>query len=323
MNIWLRISIKFPLLGIVGALFGLQHNQNMRSNLRFQRRCLIPLLLAFVPALPAAAWGPVGHEVIAFIAQDNLTPKTKSKIMELAYPMDVRLMNRSYPDLASMSNWADQIRPSRPETAPWHFIDLPIRKDITKTDEANYCPDNNCVVNQLQIFEDILSEYSNGNYSKPKADRLEALKFIVHFVGDLHQPLHCADDGDRGGNDKLVRFKDPGRPGRGSRIKLHALWDGLIETHTDEDPRALASRLEKDLNDKKWVIWCKGNENDWALESYQIAKTKIYPGMDPGAQDYTDKPLPNDYYSKMRPIVDEQLEKAGIRLAFVLEEVLK
>ena len=79
-------------------------------------------------------------------------------------------------------------------------------------------------INQLQIFEGIL-----GDESKPRSKRLEALKFVVHFMGDLHMPLHCADDGDRGGNDKLVRFKTPGRRGRGSKIKLHALWDRLIE----------------------------------------------------------------------------------------------
>ena len=269
---------------------------------------LLPLLFAFLPAQPAAAWGPVGHETVAYIAQDNLSPAAKAKIAAILDQGD---------DLASISNWADQVRQfGRPETAPWHFIDLPIRKDITVQDEQTYCPDNNCVINQLQISQGIL-----GDESQPKSKRLEALKFVVHFMGDLHQPLHCADDSDRGGNDKLVRFKAPGHRGHGAKIKFHALWDHLIESKTLEDPRELATTLEKAIPGDQAAAWTKGSEKNWAFESYQIAKTKIYAGMDPGPQDYTDNPLPSDYFDKMRPIVEQQLEKAGIRLAYVLNEI--
>ena len=268
------------------------------------------LCLNLFGTLPAAAWGPVGHETVAYIAQDNLSPAAKAKIAAILDQGD---------DLASISNWADQVRQfGRPETAPWHFIDLPIRKDLTVKDEQDYCPNNDCVINQLQIFQGIL-----GDESQPKSKRLEALKFVVHFMGDLHQPLHCADDGDRGGNDKLVRYKAPGHRGHGAKIKLHALWDHLIELKTEEDPRELATTLEKAIPRDQAAAWTKGDEKDWAFESYLIAKSKIYAGMDPGPQDYTDNPLPSDYFDKMRPIVDEQLEKAGIRLAFVLNDILK
>ncbi len=268
------------------------------------------LCLNLFGTLPASAWGPVGHETVAYIAQDNLAAAAKAKIATLLDQGD---------DLASISNWADQVRQfGRPETAPWHFIDLPIRKDLTLKDEQEYCPNNDCVLNQLQIFQGIL-----GDASKPKSKRLEALKFIVHFMGDLHQPLHCADDNDRGGNEKLVRFKDPGKPGHGAKIKLHALWDHLIEPKTGEDPRQLATELEGKITAGEKKAWVGGNEKNWAFESYMIAKTKVYKGMDPGTQDYTDNPLPSEYFDKMRPIVDQQLEKAGIRLAFVLNEILK
>jgi hypothetical protein len=269
---------------------------------------LIPLLFV-LSAVPAAAWGPVGHETVAYIAMDNLTPAAKEKISAILDQGN---------ELANISNWADQIRDYRKDTAPWHFIDLPVRKDLTVKDEEKYCPNENCVVDQLQIFEGFL-----GDESKPTSKRLEALKFVVHFMGDLHQPLHCADDGDRGGNDKMVRFKTPGRRGYWAKTKLHHLWDGLIEIRTEEDPRELATELEKRITDQKRTSWLTGDEKDWAFESYTIAKTQIYPGMEPGPQDYTDNPLPSDYYSKMRPIVDIQLEKAGIRLAYVLNEIFK
>jgi len=270
---------------------------------------LIPLFFLVV-ATRAAAWGPVGHETVAYIAEDNLSAAAKQKLKAILPAGE---------DLPSIANWADQVRAtSRPETAPWHFIDLPIRKDITKAEETTFCRDNNCVLNALQIYEGVL-----GDESKSNGKRLEALKFVVHFMGDLHQPLHCADDSDRGGNDKLVRFKDAGKRGHGARTKLHALWDHLIETKTQEDPRELATDLEKGITKEDMASWSRGDEGDWAMESYQIAKIKIYPGMDPGPQDYTDNPLPSSYYGQMRPIVDQQLEKAGIRLAFVLNEILK
>lgn len=269
---------------------------------------LVSLFLS-IGTLPAAAWGPVGHETVAYIAEDNLTTAAKEKINAILDQGD---------DLASISNWADQIRLTDKTSAPWHFIDLPIRKDLTVKEEMDYCPGNNCVVSQLQIWEGVL-----GDESKPKSKRLAALKFVVHFMGDLHQPLHCADDGDRGGNDKEVRFKTPGKRGNGAKTRLHHLWDGLIEVHTLEDPRTLATQLEGNITDQDRAEWAKGNENDWAFESYQIAKTRIYAGMVPGPQDYTDNPLPTNYFNKMRPLVDNQLEKAGIRLANVLNEILK
>jgi hypothetical protein len=292
----------------------------------------IPLFFAFFPIQTVFAWGPVGHETVAYIAMDNLTPAAKQQIASLLPPGIT---------LAAISNWADEIRNYRRETGPWHYIDLPIRKDITVKDEQNYCPDGNCILDQLKIDETIL-----GDPTIPQPDRLEALKFVVHFMGDLHMPLHCADDGDRGGNDKLVRFRTPGSHGHGltdsssesapqnhasrlevsshgAKIQLHALWDRLIEIKTPEDPRELATTLEKAIPGDQAAAWTMGDEKDWAFESYQIAKSKIYVGMDPGPQDYTDNPLPSDYFDKMRPIVNHQLEKAGLRLAFVLNEILK
>jgi hypothetical protein len=123
---------------------------------------LLPLLFSILPATPAAAWGPVGHETVAYIAQDNLTTAAKQKIaaildqgadssMESAQANPgIRLKATLQPDaLASISNWADEIRESYRWTAQWHFIDLPIRKDLTIKDEEDYCPSSNCVVDQL------------------------------------------------------------------------------------------------------------------------------------------------------------------------------
>ncbi len=352
-------------------------------DLRYRHNSLFIFILIFGFSLPAYCWGPVGHEVVAYIAQDNLSTVAKEELEDLTEYSNSNLLIRHL-DLPGISNWADEISEhERPETGPWHYIDLPIRKDITIHDEQDYCPDGDCIIHQLQVFEGIL-----GDPTQPKEKRIEALKFVVHFIGDIHMPLHCANDNDQGGNNKLVNFK-------GSKIKLHRLWDGLIEIHTDESPRQLATRLEKDITAEKRKEWTElpettmdkinkigeGNplvdtasqlaqyttetysvtfnppeviptkspgsaleENPragfyiepassglvsklvvltqtWAFESYRIAQETIYKGMGPGRQDYSQKPLPPDYYDKMRPIVDRQLEKAGIRLAFVLNKI--
>ncbi len=264
--------------------------------------------------MSAQAWGPEGHQAVAMIAQDNLTPAVKKKIKALLGPHN---------NLASISTWADDIEPARPETAPWHYIDLPYRKPITVSDEEDYCPGGNCIVNQISLEEAALRNPSLG-----KEQKLEALKFLVHFMGDLHQPLHCADDGDHGGNEKLMLFLPPWPDAQGKRvlmkINLHALWDNLIAPGKNEDPRDLAKSLERSIFlARKKDKWAQGNEKDWALESYMLAKTHIYPGLDYGPQDYTYRPLPANYFYEMRPLVCLQLEKAGIRLAHVLNGIFQ
>lgn len=222
--------------------------------------------------------------------------------------------------MASISNWADEIKPGRPETAPWHYIDLPYRKNISVADEEYYCPDGNCIVHQITLEEAILK-----NPSMTNDQRLEALKFLVHFIGDLHQPLHCADDGDRGGNEKIMLFQPSWLDSQGRRfvmkISLHALWDDLIAPGKSEDPHQMAKILERGISLKDKEVWAKGDERDWAFESYMVAKTKIYPGLDWGSQDCTNRPLPPDYFFTMRPVACVQLEKAGVRLAFILNGI--
>jgi hypothetical protein len=150
------------------------------------------------------------------------------------------------------------------------------------------------------------------------------LKFLVHFVGDVHQPLHCADDGDRGGNEKVVRFIAPGsRSTRGRKIKLHALWDHLIEVQPIEEPREFANALDRNITDVEKMAWSKGSAADWAWESYTIAHDVIYSQFPAGRTDAHGLPLPQDYYGpRMRGIAEAQLEKAGIRLAMILNHVL-
>jgi len=144
--------------------------------------------------MPDYGWGREGHRIIGDIAQERLTEVTRRNIQSL-------IGNNT---LASVANWADEIRPERDETFGWHFVDIP--KDTAGFSDARDCyrPDDrhkgarddhqNCVVDRIEYFMRVL-----GDKNAPREDRIEALKFIVHFVGDIHQPLHAIGEA-KGGN---------------------------------------------------------------------------------------------------------------------------
>src|SRR4051812_5054881 len=175
------------------------------------------LLLAFAAVVGlsshALAWGSEGHEVVAQIGETSLSPNTRSQVKEL--------LGTQASSLADVANWADQVRPSRPETAPWHYVDIPV--ESSGYDAQRDCRNDDCVVAQIT-----LKVMQIGDLSLLPAVRLEALKWVVHLVGDVHQPLHCADNGDRGGNEIAVTFE-------GHRKKLHSIWDtGIIDAAADD-----------------------------------------------------------------------------------------
>ncbi len=263
-----------------------------------KNRYLISLLAVLTFTTTAWPWGRLGHQTVAQIAEDRLSDKALDKIAEILGE-DVHL--------ADVAMWADEIKRGRPKTRPWHFIDINIHENPNPTDLSLYCPSGNCVTNQIGEWIKILK---NPHNSQPQ--REEALKFIVHLVGDLHQPLHCSDDNDKGGNDKKVRFFK-------RKVKLHALWDGVIERSDTEDPIALARKLEDKISGQEVADWKKGNVANWTIESWGIAKDVIYPHY----RDHEGEKLGKSYQNKMRPVAREQLSRAGVRLAELLEQALK
>lgn len=267
-----------------------------------------PAILVLVSAVlpgPAWAWGGYGHETVADIASDRLTPKARAAVAALLQP------NAS---MAAVSSWADEERSFDRATGPWHYIDLPVRRDITAADEPRYCPQGGCVVEEIDRDIGILKDPQRDRPSK----RI-ALEYLIHFVGDLHQPLHCADDDDQGGNRKRVVFQAP--DGRTEALPLHALWDELVGVERGADPRALATRLETQITPSETAAWSRGSASDWAFESYTVAKTDIYPGLSEGPTRGRPIALPADYGRTMAPIVEQQLERAGVRLGFILDDL--
>lgn len=263
------------------------------------------LLAAFI-STQLSAWGPKGHAIVADIATSRLTPVTKKNLQLL---LDAE-------SLASIASWADAVRKERDESYNWHFVDIP--KDAPGFSQARDCfrpqdkhkdaqtDHHNCVVDRIEIFQKILADEN----ASPK-DRLEALKWIVHFVGDLHQPLHAIDEA-RGGNDiKLPAF---GSPKCGDYdCNLHWAWDSLLLEHTGETEDAYVARLNTLIAEKHLEKQAGGTAVDWANESHVQARHLVDPR--PTAVDEA-------YYKANIELVDEKLALAGVRLARLLNETL-
>jgi S1/P1 Nuclease len=226
-------------------------------------RKLLPTLLLAV-ALGAApplgfAWGHKGHEVIALIAEHYLTGAALTKTRDLL----------GGAGMASVASWADDYRHDHPETGPWHYIDIPLSE--SKLDMARDCPNGQCVIAQTEHFLSVLKDPNADNTAKA-----EALKFVVHFVGDLHQPLHDEDDGDKGGNTRHVVFD--GKPDN-----LHWVWDtGMLE-HINRNPEAFATELGSHVTPQDRAEWTNGTIEDWILDGHHLAQTVVYGDL--GSQD--------------------------------------
>jgi hypothetical protein len=251
----------------------------------------------------ALAWGTEGHRIVAEIAEQYLEPGAARQVRGL-----LALENAT--TLADVSTWADEIRGQRRDTARWHFVNIPIHTPAggpAAYDAARDCPGNDCVIGAIERFTAALRDKD-----APARERLEALKFVVHFVADLHQPLHASNDNDRGGNTVAVILD-------GRETSLHAVWDwGILATAVGRDERAYALQLARAITQAELDQWNSGGTAAWARESYAIAQRLIY-----GEWPHGPGTLPDDYAAKALPVVNEQLEKAGVRLAAVLNAALR
>jgi hypothetical protein len=263
---------------------------------------LAALVLLVGSPIEAFAWGYSGHRIIAEIAEQFLEPETVRQIHEL-------LAMENVTTLAEISTWADQIRVQRPDTRPWHYVNIPVHAragEPSGYDVVRDCPEDACIVAKIAQFERILADQQASS-----RQRLEALKFLVHFVGDVHQPLHASNNHDRGGNDVPVTFM-------GRQTNLHAVWDtDIIEPAVKGDERGYAMQLTRNVTQAEISEWSQGDPISWASESHDVATSAIY-GELPHA-----RILPDSYEAQALPIVNEQLERAGMRLAKVLNECLK
>jgi hypothetical protein len=272
-------------------------------------------------AAPAAAWGDLGHEVTALIAYRHLTPAAKAKV-DAMLAADTDPLTAS--DFASRATWADKYRNLHRETAQWHFVDIEIdHPDLVSAcfgmaplaagQSASTGPARDCIVNKIPEFETELMDAST-----PAAERVTALKFLMHLVGDLHQPLHASDHNDRGGN--CVRLS-PSPDGHD--INLHAYWDnGTVESLGDS-PRTIAAALDAQISPREIADWARGDIEAWAMESFSLSRKDVYVlASRPTCREHGAVALTHEYQATASKDAALQLEKAGVRLAVLLNRAL-
>jgi hypothetical protein len=257
----------------------------------------IVVVALFTSSFTALAWGPEGHSLVARIAEAQLTPAARARVTAILAPGQT---------LASIASWADEVRRSRPESANWHFIDIPI--DQPHLDMSRDCAKDDCVVAKIADLRKTLL-----NPATPADQQREALMFLVHFIGDMHQPLHSSDNKDRGGNSVRVVFFD-------RQTNLHSVWDsGLLSRLAPADQLFPTLSAESMRRRKKWS---KGTVEQWADQNHRAAQKVVY-GRLPKVAAGTPVPLGAEYEKVAAPLILEQLEKAGARLAAVLNETLR
>ena len=266
----------------------------------------VALVIAAAPS-SALAWGQEGHAIVAEIARQYLTPKALSAVDALLAADAADTLTA--PDMASRAAWADVWRNSHRETAPWHFTDIEI--DGSNTPDAA-CANDDCLTRRLALFAAQLASKDAST-----ADRILALKFVLHFAGDLHQPLHLADNHDKGGN---CVYLSRG----GARANLHHYWDTVVVETMGKDPDSVASDLYFAITPAQLKAWRKGDINSWAMESHQVAKAVVYTlGSQPGCSSGLRYDLSADYDAAAVKAAKIQLQRAGVRLAVLLNNALK
>jgi hypothetical protein len=252
------------------------------------RAPIVALVLSFTITPGAVAWGPTGHRAVARIAEHHLNPQAARAVNDLLAPEQ----------LAFVANWADEIR-SEPEWAKaetWHWVTIP---DAQTYDGQNKSPTGD-ILEAIARFEKVL-----GDRAAPGRERTQALKWLTHLVGDLHQPLHVGRGDDRGGNEVLVLwFNEP--------TNLHSVWDGkLIET-SELSFTELAEMLDHPTP-AQVRDWQAGGPLEWARESQELRSACYQLG---------DRRLSYRYIHDHWPTVQRRLLQAGVRLASILNRLL-
>jgi hypothetical protein len=302
---------------------------------------------------PGFGWGDEGHQIVATIAA-NILKTENPATLDKANAMLAADTNNQWTrtDIASEATWADQLREKSPSgrrvTANWHFVNIDHDEpDLDKacfdhprvSGPASAGPSPDCVVDKIVQFTDELRSPQTT-----LEEKLVALKFLLHFVGDIHQPLHAATrtdpaigHHDYGGNCVGILRGRANEPQR-----LHAYWDtALVRSALGGDPTGAAATLMALLTSENRQAWSGGTPADWAMESYKLAKSSAYAGVIDHAPEQTgymfrdrrDHPdtrcgasnvyrIDANYDTQAERVVKEQLARAGVRLARLLKENL-
>ena len=257
----------------------------------------LALVLSFVTC-DALAWGAQGHRLVARVAEQQLNPQARAEINRL-------LALEPGATLDSIAPWADQLRTQDPDlgrrSAGWHYINM--AEGGCSYEPAQHCRNGNCVV---QALKDQGARLADTHLSD--AERLQALKFVVHLAGDIHQPLHAGYGHDRGGNTYQVQYG-----GRGTN--LHSVWDsGMFYAQQRDDEQFLQQLLALPAPPREAPSKLQQDAPKWAEQTCRIATR---PGLYPRGHR-----IDEGYADTWRPLAESQVRLAGERLGAVLNELL-
>ncbi len=277
------------------------------------RRLILAISLLFA-ASPAHAYWEYGHESVAKIAQLNVTPATRAAIATILRHQAL-LDTPGCParTIEQASVWADCVKPLGERFSyadSWHYQNVDVCRPF---DLKSACRDGNCVSAQIERDVKLLKDRS-----VPMRERVMALAFLIHFVGDLHMPLHAGDRGDLGGN--RVRG-DYGIYGP-ARFNLHSIWDGPLAERAISTPPSIL----RAYSPAERVAVQGGSVADWSRDSWAISRDYAYAtalGGDPCAPVGDGRiRLDDSTVATLVPVAREQVRKGGLRLARLLDEAL-
>lgn len=271
---------------------------------------------AFGLSAPAAAYWEYGHETVARIAMANVRPATRTAVRRLlaqSGSLDTPECPANTP--ATASTWADCVKKIRNPDGKsrfgyaygWHFQDVNICQPFAL---AEPCKDGNCV--SAQITRDVATLRDRHASRK---DKVQALVFLIHFVGDLHQPLHAGEKGDKGGNDVAATYGRYAPP----HFNLHSIWDGPLAERAATTGGSLVHRYAPRVR----AAIAAGDVTDWSRESWQVAHDVVYASAlhgDPCAPSPAHVTLDDAQIDSLVPVARLQLERGGLRLAKLLDK---
>ncbi|MGC0774917.1 MAG: S1/P1 nuclease [Candidatus Acidiferrum sp.] len=307
---------------------------------------LCPLIAGFMLAPRAQAWGCKGHQTVALIAEKHLTIETREWALKLLSenPIDPKLKRfcgeATRDAMADASTWPDDVRGER-KNGPWHYIDIP--RGSKRGPLEPYCGQGGCVTSAISEQLAILKDKSAD-----AAKRAEALRYVIHFVGDLHQPLHTITNADEGGNCVPLKYfrRNAHQHNHSFTPNLHGIWDTAIPERDAEgaDPAEYADTLDA-LFSADIAGWQKAgiHVDDWVWEGYDFAESVVYGELTPKiaiepnvavhscADDnnigermlHLNIVAGEAYQEKAAAVAEKRIAEAGVRLAMILNEAAK
>ena len=275
------------------------------------------LALAALIVLPARAYWEYGHASVAEVAWNEVRPETRAALKRLMAKGSL-LQTPDCPadNIADASYWPDCVKTLGDRYAyafRWHFQNVDICKPF---DLSGPCANGDCVSAQIERHARMLADKD-----LPDRVRLESLAFLVHFVGDLHQPLHAGDNDDLGGNRVAANYGLIG-----GRTNLHSIWDGFLAERSISTPPGGPEGLISTYDRAALDAMKEGDVVDWSREMWEVSRTVAYPSLidrDPCDGNAEGRPtLTEEDVQRLIPVAREVVVKGGMRLARLLDEAM-